>query len=196
MAGACLGLAACGGSSSNNPSGELSGRKAAEQKMVKFAKCLREHGIDAQTGGPGGKGFGININPGPGEGKPGPSGPSPQFLAAQRACKRYQPPSPLQSMSPAERAQQRQKTAEFARCMRSHGVAIPDPGPSGVLEFNGIDPRSAAFQTAQQACQRLMGKAPLAMKARFGPGPGGPGGKQGSESESERATAPAGGGGK
>jgi hypothetical protein len=191
MAGACLGLTACGGSSSNSQSGEPSGRKAAEQKMVKFAKCLREHGINAETGGPGG-GFGIHIGPGPGEGKPGSSGPPPQFLAAQRACKQYAPPGPFANLSPAQKAEEKQKMLGFARCMRSHGVDVPDPGPSGVLELHNIDPRSASFQTAQQACQHLMGNTPVAINAQI-PGPGGPGGSH-EEGGSSQSTAPAGGG--
>jgi hypothetical protein len=41
----------------------------------------------------------------------------------------------------------------FARCMRSHGVPeFPDPGAS--LPSH-LDPRSPAFQAAQQACRQL-----------------------------------------
>jgi hypothetical protein len=161
--------------------------------MVKFTKCLREHGIDAETkGGPGGKNFGIHITGRPGQGKPGPGGPPPQFLAARRACQRYAPAGPFENLSPAQKAEAKQKALEFARCMRSHGVQVPDPGSSGVLEMtnNNINPESATFQRAQQTCQHLMGKAPIAIRARFAPG--GPGPK--SESGSVQAPAPAGGG--
>lgn len=178
--GVCLGLAACGGSSSNGPSGELTGQKANEQRMVKFAKCLREHGVNAETGkGPGGKGFNLSIKASPGQG-PGPGGPPPAFQAAQRACQRFRPAPPFESLSPAEKAKFAQKALEFARCMRSHGVEVPDPGSSGVLELKNIDPGSAAFEAAQKDCQHLMGKLPVAIRAGRGPGPlGGPGGNEG-----------------
>jgi hypothetical protein len=193
---ACLALAACGGSGGSDPSGELSGQRVNEQKMVKFAKCLREHGVDAETSkGSEGKGFGIHITSGGAQGKEGgsPSGPPPQFKAAQSACKRYAPAAPFESLTPAQKAEEKQKALEFARCMRSHGVEVPDPGPSGVLELNNINPQSATFEGAQNACHHLMGRLPLAIRASSrGPGPGSGGGQ---ESSSSGAAPPAGGGG-
>jgi len=52
------------------------------------------------------------------------------------------------------------KAVAYARCMRSHGVPNwPDPvrTPHGDYGFltRGIDPRSAAFRRAQQACNAL-----------------------------------------
>lgn len=48
----------------------------------------------------------------------------------------------------------------FSSCMRSHGVpSFPDPNGQGVITFSsadGVDPNSAQFQKAQQACQKLM----------------------------------------
>lgn len=50
----------------------------------------------------------------------------------------------------------------FATCMRSHGVSsFPDPTPGGggihirLGSGTGIDPRSPAFQSAQQTCKKL-----------------------------------------
>jgi hypothetical protein len=55
---------------------------------------------------------------------------------------------------------------EFADCMRSHGVPnFPDPGPGGGIQISsnsGINPQSPAFQSAQNACSKLMpGGGPL-----------------------------------
>lgn len=159
--------------------------------MAKFAKCLREHGVNAEAGkGQGGKGFGLSIKAGPGQPGPGRGGPPPAFQAAARACQRYRPKPLFESLSPAEKAKLAQKALEFARCMRSHGVEVPDPGSSGVLELKNIDPRGAAFETAQKTCQHLMGKLPVAVRASSGPGPlGGPG-----EGGNLASGAPAGGG--
>lgn len=45
---------------------------------------------------------------------------------------------------------------DFSRCMRSHGVSsFPDPGARLPA---GLDPRSPAFQAAQQACHSLSPK--------------------------------------
>jgi hypothetical protein len=48
----------------------------------------------------------------------------------------------------------------FSQCMRSHGVpSFPDPNSQGQISFgssNGINPQSPKFQSAQQACQKLL----------------------------------------
>jgi hypothetical protein len=48
----------------------------------------------------------------------------------------------------------------FAGCMRAHGVPnFPDPGPGGdvnITASSGLNPRSPAFQAAQQACQKFL----------------------------------------
>lgn len=63
---------------------------------------------------------------------------------------------------------------KFADCMRSHGVPnFPDPGSGGGIQISsssGINPASPAFQSAQNACGKLL------------PG-GGPGGAQASKSQ-------------
>ncbi len=55
----------------------------------------------------------------------------------------------------------------FSSCMRSHGVPnFPDPNSQGQIDIgssDGINPQSPQFQSAQQACQKLMpngGKQP------------------------------------
>ena len=59
----------------------------------------------------------------------------------------------------------------FAQCMRDHGVDMPDPqfggGPGGggmTIAIGGpdsdIDPGSAEFQAAQEACGSAFGFAP------------------------------------
>lgn len=196
--GCCLALAACGGSGSENVGGEASSQKNIEQRMVKFTKCLREHGVQAETSagnGPKGRGFGVKIAGGPPAGGPAGGqkeggGPPPQVERAMNACKQYRPQPKQLDLSPAEKAEQAKKALEFARCMRSHGIQVPDPGPDGTLELNDVNPQSATFEAAQNACQHLMGKAPLAIRARIG----GSGGHGGVVDQSFRSEAPAGGG--
>lgn len=49
---------------------------------------------------------------------------------------------------------------KFADCMRSHGVPnFPDPGPGGGIQIgagSGVSPGSPAFQSAQNACAKLL----------------------------------------
>ena len=74
-------LTACGGSS-DPASGERAQEQQAETKLADFARCMREHGVHAETAtGPGG-GHGLKIG-GPGEGKePGGDGSGPKGLRA------------------------------------------------------------------------------------------------------------------
>jgi hypothetical protein len=48
----------------------------------------------------------------------------------------------------------------FADCMRSHGVPnFPDPSAGGGIQISagsGVNPQSPAFQSAQNACSKLM----------------------------------------
>ncbi|MBV8432156.1 MAG: hypothetical protein JO244_13395 [Solirubrobacterales bacterium] len=54
---------------------------------------------------------------------------------------------------------------KLAHCMRANGVPnFPDPGSGGDLEIgpgSGINPRSPAFQRAQQACRRYVPSFPV-----------------------------------
>jgi hypothetical protein len=55
----------------------------------------------------------------------------------------------------------RQSELKYSACMRADGVpSFPDPNGQGVIQFgssDGIDPRSAAFQKAQQKCAKYQG---------------------------------------
>jgi hypothetical protein len=149
----CL-LAACGGTSSANSS--ASRQAANEQKMVKFAQCLREHGVNASTSGGGG----LNVTAG------GPGNPAnKQSLdAAQSACSRYRPTDQgAAKMSPAERAARVDQIYKFARCMREHGVEVSTQtqgnGPIGI-QIKGSGPQNPTFEAAQKACESFMPKPP------------------------------------
>lgn len=167
-AAASLLLAACGGSSSPQP---FTGEEQAED-IARFARCLREHGVDVST--PPGQEGALKIT---GSGSPR------TFEAAQRACQRYRPAKP--AMSPAKRIEFQDAALKFARCMREHGVDMPDPkfgsGGSVVLTKGrtgrrGLNPASPAFQAAQKACQGILpGGGPKGFQA-VGPPPGGKGG--------------------
>jgi hypothetical protein len=153
VVGASLILAACGGSTP-----KATANQDNEEKLVKFARCLREHGVNVSTSG--GKGT-LKIN-----------GTNPNAMqAAQNACKRYQPSAGNEKLTPQEKVEREEQVQKFAKCMREHGINVHASTAGGGVQIGvegkggGPNPESPAFQAAQKACQGLL---------PFKGGPGGP----------------------
>jgi len=147
--GANLLLVACGGSTSKSTATQES-----EEKLVKFAKCMREHGVNVTTSTGSGKGL-LRIN-----------GGNPQAMeAAQSACKRYQPTGEKENLTPQQKVEREEAVLKFAKCMREHGVDVHASSSGGGVQIqhrggeggeHGPNPESPAFQAAQKACQGLL----------------------------------------
>jgi hypothetical protein len=146
---------ASGGSGGGTPeSNETSA--ANQQKMVKFAQCMRTHGepeFPEPTEG------NIEIHSQNGH---GPNPESSQFKAAEKACSKYAP-SKI-APSPAQQAKMQEQALKMSECMRSHGVPnFPDPkfsSSGGGVRISlkaggsgGLNPGSPQFQAAMKACQ-------------------------------------------
>jgi hypothetical protein len=183
VAAASLLLAACGGSASTDSSAQAK-EQQAEVKLADFAKCLREHGVNAAASiGPGGEGHALRVKG---------AGGHANMEAAQRACAKYQPEPQKLNLSPQEKVEHAEAVEKFAKCMREHGIEVHASSSEGRISIQihghpgegGPNPESPAFQKAQTSCQKLLpfkkGKGPL----------GGPPSKQqahapgGSESDS------------
>jgi hypothetical protein len=70
----------------------------------------------------------------------------------------------------------KQMALAYARCVRQHGINIPDPKPGegiGVDGSKGVNPEDPKFKAADQACQQY---APGGGGGRVDSGPQGPGG--------------------
>jgi hypothetical protein len=153
LAGALL--TACGGSSPN-PSA-ASNERSHETKLADFARCMREHGFDAEIATMPGGGQGLKIRPGKA------SGPE-ASEAAQKACSRYRPGQQTVNLSPQQKVEQEEAVQRFAACMRGHGIKVETSAKAGGIRItiqhhpgNGEpDPESPAFQQAQAACQKLL----------------------------------------
>jgi len=115
-----------------------------QERQVRFAQCMRDHGINVPD--PGTNGGRIQIQ----------ATEKDKAQAAMQACQQWLPgggtlPGPT---SAAQLNQMRQ----FAQCMRDHGINVPDPNPnSGGIRIGGgagqpgrDDPK---LQQALQACQ-------------------------------------------
>lgn len=184
-------LAACGGSGSPSSSNAANEEQAAEQKaetkLADFAKCMREHGIKAETAsGPGG-GHGLKISG-------ANSGPA-AMEAAQKACARYRPEPKKVNLSPQQKVEQEEGVDKFARCMREHGIKVEASTAGGGVQIRihssgspgsgEPNPESPGFQKAQSTCQKLLPRPPGA--------PGGPGGPGASKIRSGEGGQAAGG---
>jgi hypothetical protein len=111
---------------------------------------MRAHGVpnypDPTTSGGG---VGINLGP-----NSGVDTNSPQFKAAQQAC-RKDAPGPG-SLSPTQLAQMKADELATARCMRTHGFPdFPDPDSQGVIHLPpSVDQTSSSFEAALNKCQK------------------------------------------
>jgi hypothetical protein len=173
---AALLLASCGGS---NGGGGAAGR-SSDDKLHAFAECMRKGGVDVREDSAGG----LQMRVG--------GGVTPLKVdKIQRDCARKTGGDPGgRKLSKAEQAKFLDEALKFARCMRAHGVNMPDPqADGGGIKMTmragggngntgaGIDPRSPAFQSAQKECGRFMpgGKgASPSVQSSSGKGGGGP----------------------
>jgi hypothetical protein len=167
-----IGLAACGGGSSDggvatlngDATGDESGDEGAtkelteeerQQAMLDFAKCMREHGVDMPDPQFDDNGRGAMVIGGADGGPP----PDESVMqAAQEACQPLMQDvidSAPQDMDPEEIEKRQQEALDFAKCMREHGIDMPDPqfgGGGRMTQSMTADPNDPNFQAAQEAC--------------------------------------------
>jgi hypothetical protein len=156
-----LALGACGeDGSSSSSSDRQSPRDRALEGALRFARCMRENGVDVPDPQAGGNGL-VRIGPGPGSGGGGPNPDDPAFRAAEGKCGKH-----LEAGGEARRSmppEHRDAFVAYARCMRGEGVDMPDPDPKGGLVFRAGDPGapnpdSATFRRAHEACRAHLAK--------------------------------------
>ena len=168
----------------------------AQQAMLDFAACMREHGIDMPDPQFSGDGAGGNLVFSAGA-APGGDGPGTMDMTkmedAQKACQSFldKVQSNMPPPDPAKMEEERQKFLAFAQCMRDHGIDFPDPEintDGGGLQVKvggpGMNPDSPGFKEANDACATeaglpKMGEAP-AGSAGFGLSTGSADGKSNS----------------
>jgi hypothetical protein len=151
---------------SSAPSASPSASLDPETARLEFARCMRDHGVDVPDPGAGG-GVAIAIN--------GDSADAKKTQAAIEACQQFM--GTPGDAPEVDQAMQDNMLA-FSKCMREHGVDMPDPvfdGKGGVtvtagVGDGGMDPSSKTFQAAQEACKSILGDS-----VQFGgTSPGGP----------------------
>jgi hypothetical protein len=157
---ACALLTACGGSS-HDPRA-ASTEQQDEAKLANFARCMREHGFNAEIATMPGGGRGLKVRPG------APQGGHAEAEAAQQACARYRPEAQTLNLSPQQKVEREEAVQRFGKCMREHGIKVEASTTGGGIKIllhghpggGGPDPESPAFQQAQATCQKLLPKPP------------------------------------
>lgn len=139
--GQTAGVATAGGVSASAaaPSPSASG------DGVKFAQCMREHGIDVPDPEPGGNAVRVRVG----------QGVDPATVdKANEECAQYRPIGAGPKMGDAAFADAVQK---YAKCMRDNGVDLPDPEVDGGRMMikapkGGLD--SPEAKKAQELCEK------------------------------------------
>ena len=164
-----LGLTACGGgggvdgiaslgggttTTAASPSGGGAAAGGDDDRFYRFARCMRDRGVDVPDPEPGGGP--VRIGPGTGIDLD-----DPKFAEAQQACAKEVGDMIPGGNDPARRQEFQDKALAFARCMRENGVDMPDPtfGEGGRVEqrLDGrLSPDDPKFKEAQQRCESLL----------------------------------------
>jgi hypothetical protein len=118
---------------------------------LEYARCMRKHGEPdfPDPNNPGGFPTGALA---------ALDTSSHQFITANSTCQRLLPNDG--QPTPAELQSTIAQGLRFARCMRAHGVAFPDPGISGdeiTLDLGVVDTNSPKYAAAAQICETKPG---------------------------------------
>jgi hypothetical protein len=160
-----LAVAACGGGGKTRGVASLNGADQPTStttagasggydltQALVFTRCMRQHGYNIPDPQLENNNVGLQL--------PNYAGQrAPKFQAAWQACRRYAP-NGGQARPPS--AQERQQALAFARCMRQHGINLPDPQ----ITADGIDQQlppgmhrdDPRLTAAEQACQQSQPK--------------------------------------
>lgn len=117
-----------------------------QQKMLKFAQCMRENGVQVDDPEPG-KGLRMKFDG---------SVPREKVEKAQEACKQYAPSGEKGGQGDPKRAEAMRKVAQ---CMRDNGVEkYPDP-EGNMVRITAEVGQDPDFKSAQEKCQKQMAEA-------------------------------------
>jgi hypothetical protein len=191
---ACSGAAATPGvatlddpEASGSPGASPSATLNPQDAFLAYAQCMRENGIDMpdpQVSEDGSGETRVTISGGEGPSNGGAADKA-TFEKADTACRHFLASVTQDGNGFQMSAEDQDKMLQFARCMREHGVDMPDPDFSGggaIIKGGpgddgpgAFDPDSDEFQAAQEACQSLLpgGGKGGSLSADGGPSSGG-----------------------
>lgn len=98
-----------------------------------YDECMREHGVEMPEEGAGAPAD-LDVD---GE----------TLMAAMEACEDLMPTGELELDEETV-----EELRVWAECMREEGVDMPDPGPDGSLDLDGVDVTGDDYAAADAAC--------------------------------------------
>jgi hypothetical protein len=137
-------------------SGADNGQRPSDQEiydgLLKYSKCMRQHGVTNFPDPELGKGLQVNGND--------VGADTATYKSADNACKSLMPAGGAADNAPVDRA----AALKYSQCMRENGVTkFPDPNPDGGISLDGdkigMPPDNPVFQAAEKACKKFMGDA-------------------------------------
>jgi hypothetical protein len=139
MAVALALAAVLGGCGAGKGNASASSSPDPADQAVKFAQCMRQHGVNVEDPKPGEPGVRIR----------GQKGDDSKIQAASQACRKY---SPMRNIDPND-PKARDNMLKMAQCLRRHGVNIADPQPGQGLHIR-VRNGDTKTQQAAEACRR------------------------------------------
>jgi predicted small lipoprotein YifL len=144
-----------GADSDSDDEADATGELSREDAALKFAQCMREHGVDMPDPEPGG-GIRLNGN-GLSEG---------QLEAAEKACQKWMDMvMPEDGELPEISEEDKQAMLDLAACMRDKGYDFPDPQFEGGRVTQRVEgdggsgpgPDDEQFQADHEECATEVG---------------------------------------
>jgi hypothetical protein len=154
-------VTACGGNGGGKSAADR--ESEARDAQLRYAQCMREHGVDVPDPvfEPGGGSLQIGPDP-----EDIPGGKS-ALNEAEQACQKHLDDIEPPELSEEEQEEFREASLANARCMREHGIEnFPDPtfGEDGGAEIRidrgSIDPEDPDFREAEEACKDTLPQKP------------------------------------
>jgi len=148
-----LALSACG-SDDNTGEPAADREQANRDAMLAYTKCMREHGIDMPDPEPGQRGIRLAA----------PEGTTPEEMEeAESACRKHLEDIEAPELSEEQKKEFQEAALAHARCMREHGIDMPDPtfNEDGEAQIRirrgdgatGPDPDDPKWKAAEEACR-------------------------------------------
>ncbi|MDN3352640.1 hypothetical protein [Actinomadura sp. DC4] len=146
---ALFALAGCGGSHGGSAAASASASANAQDTAVKFAACMRQHGVEVSDPKPGDPGVRMKTRLN-----------ETQMNAAMKACQQYRPKGALDPDDPKAHDQM----LKTAQCLRQHGVDVADPQPGKGIQLH-VTRGDTKVQKAIEACDKLVPKPSGAVRS-------------------------------
>jgi hypothetical protein len=142
------GIASAGGGGSGTTSGAGAKPSASatvdrQEAQLKFAQCMREHGVDMPDPGPDGR---VRIV--------GKKGDEATMQKAMQACQHFMKDAVGDKLG-GDDPEARDRMVKFAQCMREHGIDIADPAPGQGIQVKLKPGQEKAMEEAQKDCEEF-----------------------------------------